>query len=55
MKYLENIRPFLREMIDDLKTPGEWKPNLRMKTNFVSTKGLAEYRPMYSVILSNYK
>ena len=38
-KYLQNIRPYiLQDMINGLKTSGEWKIHLTMKTNFVSTQ-----------------
>ena len=48
-KYFEYIRPYLRDMSGDLKTSDEWKINLIMKTDFVSTTGLVEYRDAYSV------
>lgn len=35
--YLENIRPHLRDTIDDLKKSGEWKMHLTMKSNFMSS------------------
>ena len=36
-KYLENFRPYvLRDMKDNLKTSGEWKIHLTIKTNFAS-------------------
>lgn len=45
---LKNIRQYLRDIIDTLKTFGEWKIHLKMKMNFVLTIGFLEYRQMYS-------
>ena len=47
-KYVENIRPYLQDMIDDLKSSGEGKIYLTMKTNIVSTTGSLEYCQMQS-------
>ena len=47
-KYRENIRPYLRDMIDNLKIFVEWKIQLTIKMNFVSTTGSIEYRQMDS-------
>ena len=30
-EYLENVRPYLQDMIDNIKISGEWKINLKMK------------------------
>lgn len=46
--YLKNTRQYLRDIIDTLKTFGEWKNHLTMKMNFVLTIGFLEYRQMYS-------
>ena len=46
--YLKNIRQYLRDIIDTLKTFGEWKIHLTMKMNFVLTIGFLEYRQMHS-------
>ena len=35
-QYLENVRPYLHDMIDNLKISGEWKIHLTMKTNFMT-------------------
>ena len=37
-KYRENIRPYLWDMTDNLKTSGKWKKHLIIKMNFVSTR-----------------
>ena len=42
-KYLENIRPYLQDMIDTLKTSAEWKTHLTMKINFMSLTSSVEY------------
>ena len=46
--YLEKTRPYLRDMIDDLKKPGEWKMHLTMKPNFMSSADSNEICTMYS-------
>ena len=33
-KYLESIRPYLRDMMDDLKTSAEWKIQMTIKIDF---------------------
>lgn len=38
-KYLKYLRPYLLDIIDDLKTSVEWKVYLTMKINFVATPG----------------
>ena len=35
-EYLNKIRPYLSNMINDLKTQGEWKIESRMEINFMS-------------------
>ena len=35
-KYLNKIRPYLSDMISDLKTQGEWKTGLTIATDFMS-------------------
>lgn len=34
-RYVENIGPHLRNMIDDLKKSGEWKMHLTIKPKFM--------------------
>ena len=46
-KYLETIGPYRQDMIDDLKTSGEWKIHLTTKMDFVSTTGPIKYRQMH--------
>ena len=36
------IRPYLRDIINDHKTQGEWKIQLTMVINFISSKGSDE-------------
>ena len=37
VEYLNIIRPYLRDMIDNHKTHNEWKIQLVMKINFISS------------------
>ena len=37
-EYLDTIRPYLGDMIIDYKTQGEWKIQLTMSVNFISSK-----------------
>ena len=40
------IRPYLRDIINDHKTQGEWKIQLTMVINFLSSKDFDEIRTM---------
>ena len=42
------IRPYLRDMINDHKTRREWKIQLTMQINFISSKDSEETRTMYT-------
>ena len=46
--YLDIIRPFLRDMINNHKTHGEWKIQLIMQINFISSLFTGEICTMYS-------
>ena len=46
--YLNKIREHLRKMIEDKKKSGEWKIQLVLKINFISSKNFTETRDMYS-------
>ena len=46
--YLDIIRPFLRDMINNHKTHGEWKIQLIMRINFVSSLDTGEFHTMHS-------
>ena len=37
-KYLDIIRPYLSDMINDHKTIGEWEIQLTLQINFISHK-----------------
>ena len=37
-EYLDIIRPYVRDMISDYKTQSEWKIQLAMEINFISSK-----------------
>ena len=41
-EYLDTIRPYLGDMIIDYKTQGEWKMQLTMSVNFISSKDSEE-------------
>ena len=47
-EYLNTIRPYLRDMMDDHKAHGEWKIQLVMKINFISSLATDEFREMYT-------
>ena len=44
--YIDMIRQYLSEMINDHKTQSEWKIQLRLKINFISSKYSNEIRTM---------
>ena len=46
--YLDEIKPYLGDIINDHKTQGEWKTNLTMVINFFSSKDSEEIRIMHS-------
>ena len=46
--YLDKIREHLRKMINDKKKSGEWKIQLIMKINSISSKNYNDVRNMYS-------
>ena len=48
IEYLDMIRPYLRDMINDHKTRREWKIQLTMQINFISSKDSEETRTMYT-------
>ena len=47
-EYLRRIRPYLSNKINDLKTQGDWKNQLSMAINFMSSKDTNETRTMNS-------
>ena len=47
-RYLNNIREHLRKFINDKRTNGEWKIQLIMKINFISSKNFIDTRDMHS-------
>ena len=46
--YLDEIKPYLSDIINDHKTQGEWKIKLTMTINFFSSKDYNETHTMYS-------
>ena len=46
--YLDEIKPYLSDIINDHKTQGEWKIKLTVAINFFSSKDSEETRTMYS-------
>ena len=46
--YFDIIKPFLRDMINNHKTHGEWKIQLIMRINFISSLDTGEFRIMHS-------
>ena len=47
-EYLHMIRPYLSDMIIDYKTQGEWKIQLTMSINFISSIDSDETRNLHS-------
>ena len=47
-RYLNNIREHLKRLIEDKKKSGEWKIQLIMKINYISSRNFIESRDMYS-------
>ena len=47
-EYLNIIRPHVRDMIDDHKAHSEWKIQLVMKVNFISSLGTDEFCEMHT-------
>ena len=48
-EYLDIIRPYLSDMINDHKTQSEWKIQLTMQINFISSKDSEETRTMHTM------
>ena len=46
--YFDIIKPFLRDMINNHKTHGEWKIQLIMRINFISSLDTDEFRTMHT-------
>ena len=47
-QYLDKIRPYLSNMINDLKNNGEWKIQLSIAINFISFKCTKETCTMHT-------
>ena len=47
-EYLDIIRPYLSDMINDHKTQSEWKIQLTMQINFISSKDSEETCTMHT-------
>ena len=47
-EYLDMIRQYLSDIINDHKSQGEWKIQLTLAINFVSSKNFKETRTMHS-------
>ena len=47
-EYIDEIKPYLSDMLNDHKTKGEWKIHLTMAINFFSFKDFEETRTMHS-------
>ena len=45
-EYFNMVRPYLRDIINDYKSQGEWKIQLTMINNFISSKDYDEIRTM---------
>ena len=47
-RYLNKIRPYLKDVINDLKKPDMWKIELTITTYFISSNNNNEEHAMYS-------
>ena len=47
-EYINTIRPYLSDIINNHKTQGEWKIHSTMAINFISSKDSDETRPMHT-------
>ena len=47
-EYIDIIRPYLSDIINNYKTQGEWKIHLTMAINFISSKDSDETRIMHT-------
>ena len=47
-EYFDKIKPYLKDMIDDYKSKGEWKIQLSMQIIFVSFTDANETREMHT-------
>ena len=47
-EYFAEIKPYLNDLIDDFKTQGEWKIQLTMTINFISSKYSDQTRIMHN-------
>ena len=47
-EYLDEIKPYLSNVINDHKTQGEWKIQLAIAVNFLSSKDTSKMRTMHS-------
>ena len=47
-EYLHKIRPYLSNMMNDLKEQGEWQIQLSITINFLSSKNTSETHTMHS-------
>ena len=45
--YFDIIKPFLRDMINNYNTHGEWKIQLIMQINFIASLDTREFRIMH--------
>ena len=50
-EYFNIIRPYLKDMIDDHKSKGEWKIQLSMRIIFVSFTDANETREMHTKVI----
>ena len=47
-EYFDKIRPYLKDMIDDFKSKGEWKMQITMRIIFISFIDKNETQVMYT-------
>ena len=50
--YLDKIEPYLNDFIDNHKTQGEWKIQLKMGISFISSKDSDESRTIHKKVIT---
>ena len=48
VEYLNNIKPYLKDLLIDIQSSATWKIQLTIAVNFISSKDNKEQREMYS-------
>ena len=54
-EYLDIMKQYLGDMVTDYKTQGEWKVQLTIKTNFISSKDFKDFKGFNETLIENIK